>query len=70
MNKKIAALILATIFAVTVTTMAGATSVKCTVDSIENGKVILTCGDKADKLKIGGKVKVKNVIKRKAIEGC
>jgi len=70
MTKRIATLIITAIFALAVTTTAGAVSIKCSVDSIEKGKVILTCGDKAEKLKVGAKVKVKTVIKRKAIEGC
>jgi len=68
--KQLGILIVAAIFAVTVSAMAGAASIKCTVVSIDQGKVLLDCGSKADRLKVDGKVKVKSVVKKKAIEGC
>lgn len=48
--------------------MVMAASVKCTVDSVDGDKVTMTC-KKADKLKVGSKVKVKSASK-KAYEGC
>lgn len=48
--------------------MVMAAKVKCTVDSVEGSKVTLTC-KKADKLKVGGNVEVKEK-KKAAYEGC
>lgn len=45
-----------------------AAKVKCTVDSVDGDKVTMTC-KKADKLKSGMKVQVKEK-KKKAYEGC
>ncbi len=70
MKKRVGAFIMAIIFATAVTGMATAKTIKCNVETIENGKVMLDCGKKADKLKIGTVVKVKTVVKRKAVEGC
>ena len=46
-----------------------ASTTKCTVKGIENHVVTLDCGNKAARLKIGDKVKVK-ADKKKAVEGC
>lgn len=70
MTKRAGAFIMAIIFAAAITGIATAASIKCNVESIKNGKVVLDCGDKAEKLKVDTKVKVKTVIKRKAVEGC
>ncbi len=71
MTKKLTALIMALIFAASLSGIASAArSVTCTVETIEAEKVILNCGSKADKLKEGTKVKVKTVVKRKADAGC
>ncbi len=45
-----------------------ASKVKCKVDSVEGNTVTMTC-KKADKLKAGMKVAVKES-KKKAVEGC
>lgn len=70
MKNKLIATTLALIFAVSITGMAAAAGITCTVETIETGKVILSCGDNADKLKEGAEVMVKTVVQRKAVEGC
>jgi hypothetical protein len=70
MKTKLTALLMAIFFTVSVTGMAAAASIKCSVESVEDGKVVLQCGDKAEKIKIGTEVKVKTIVKRKAVEGC
>ena len=70
MTKKLTALIMALVFAASLSGVAIAASVKCTVETIEDSKVILNCGDKAYKLKEGTKVKVKTVVQRRTDEGC
>lgn len=70
MTKTISAIITALFFTALMTTAAMAASVTCTVETVEADKVILQCGDKAKKLKPGITVKVKEVVKRKAVEGC
>ena len=52
------------------TTGAFAASITCSVESIENGQVLLSCGQLADKIKVGDQVKVRTKTKRKAVEGC
>jgi hypothetical protein len=69
MSKKIVTLAMAMAFVVSTATMSVAASVKCEVKSVEGSTVTLDCGDKADKLHVGDKVKVK-AAKKKAIEGC
>jgi ABC-type transporter Mla subunit MlaD len=65
--KKLVTVVMVVAFALSAgSVMAG--SVSCTVDSIDGDKVTMTC-KKADKLKVGDKVKVK-AGKKKAIEGC
>lgn len=49
-------------------TIVMAAKVKCTVDSVDDDKVVMTC-KKADKLKAGSKVVVKEK-KKAAYEGC
>lgn len=69
MNKKIACLALATVFALgTVGTCLAAKKLKCTVDAVEGEKVTMTC-KKADKLAPGDKVKV-SPSKKASVEGC
>lgn len=68
MNKKIAALTMALIFALSTAGLGFAAKLKCTVDSVEGDKVTMTCED-ADKMKTGDKVKV-TTSKKGAIEGC
>lgn len=67
MKKGIVAVVLALTFAVS--TFAVAATVKCTVDSVSDDKVTMTCKG-ADALKAGDKVKVKAKKKAAAIEGC
>jgi len=69
MNKKIASLALALIFALSTAGMGFAAKLKCTVDSVDGDKVTMTC-EKADKMKAGDKVKVSTAKKKAAVEGC
>ncbi len=53
--------------------MALAATAKCSVVEITEKTVVLDCGDCGailEKIKVGDKVKVKTVKKKKAIEGC
>ncbi len=47
-----------------------AATLKCTVDKVDGEKVILNCGNDAEKLQVGVKVKIKTVKAVAAIEGC
>lgn len=49
---------------------ASAATITCTVNTVEEGQVTLTCGEEAVKLEPGTKVKVRPKAKRKAVEGC
>jgi len=71
MNKKIVALAMTVVFALCTAGLGFAAYVKCTVDSVEGDKVIMTC-DGADKMASGDNVKVKvsSSKKKGAIEGC
>jgi hypothetical protein len=69
MSKKIVTLLMAMAFTVGVAGVSvAAKSVKCKVTAVDGNAVTLDC-KKADKLKVGMKVKVKEA-KKKAIEGC
>ena len=69
MSKKIVTLLMAMAFTVGVAGVSvAAKSVKCKVTAVDGNAVSLDC-KKADKLKVGMKVKVKKA-KKKAIEGC
>ena len=69
MSKKIVTLLMAMAFTVSIAGVSvAAKSVKCKVTAIDGNAVSLDC-KKADKLKVGMKVKVKEA-KKKAIEGC
>ncbi len=68
MNRKIASLMMATVFALGTVSVSFAGKVKCTVDSVDGDKVTMTC-EKADKLKAGDEVKVA-AKKKAAVEGC
>ena len=69
MSKKIVTLLMAMAFTVGVAGVSvAAKSVNCKVTAIDGNAVSLDC-KKADKLKVGMKVKVKEA-KKKAIEGC
>lgn len=70
MNKKLTATIMALIFAASITGIATAASITCTVETIDNGKVLLNCGEKAADLKTGTEVRIKTAVTRKAVEGC
>ena len=62
-------LVIATMVAAFVMTASmGMAKVNCKVDSVDGDKVTMTC-KKADKLKAGMKVQVKEK-KKKAYEGC
>jgi len=70
MKSTITTAIIAVFLAATIGTATAAT-VTCTVETVKDGIVTLNCGDKADKIREGVKVKVKTTVKkRKAIEGC
>jgi hypothetical protein len=69
MSKKIVTLLMAMAFTVGVAGVSvAAKSVKCKVTALDGNAVTLDC-KKADSLKVGMKVKVKEA-KKKAIEGC
>lgn len=68
MNKKMVALAMALVFALSTAGLGFAAKVNCTVDSVEGDKVTMTC-DGADKVKAGDKVKV-SPPKKGAVEGC
>lgn len=69
MKKGLMSLAMALVFALCSATAGFAAKVKCTVDSVEGDKVIMTC-EKADKFKAGDKLKVPTAKKKGAIEGC
>ena len=69
MKTRITTAIMAIIFALSTAMMANAATITCTVDTIEDGKVTLECGDKSKKLKLGEKVKVRTA-KKNMVEGC
>lgn len=69
MRKKLVTLAMAMVFTLSVAGAGfAASTVKCTVDSVEGDKVTMTC-QKADKLSAGDDVKVK-AAKKGAVEGC
>jgi outer membrane protein assembly factor BamE (lipoprotein component of BamABCDE complex) len=69
MSKKIITLILAAAFTVSVAGVSvAAKAVRCKVTAVDGNTVTLDC-KKADQLKAGMKVKVKEA-KKKAVEGC
>ena len=47
-----------------------AATLKCTVEQVENGKIVLNCGEDAAKIEPGVEVKLKTVKKKSAVEGC
>lgn len=67
MRKKITSLALAIIFSLSMAGVGLAAKCKGTVESIEEGKIIITLDGKC-KLKAGEAVNIKT--KKKAIEGC
>lgn len=68
MKKRIVSVALALVFALGSVGAGFAAKVACTVDSVEGGKVTMTC-EGADKLKAGDKVKV-TPPKGGGVEGC
>jgi hypothetical protein len=70
MNKKIVILALAMVFALSTAGLGFAAKLKCTVDAVvvDKNEVTMTC-EKADKMKVGDKVKV-STSKKAAVEGC
>ncbi len=67
--KQLTSVLLAVAFVITATGATFAASSKCMVTAIEDNKVILDCGKKAEKFEVGTEVKIKSM-KKKAIEGC
>ncbi len=68
MKKRIVACTMAVVFALCTAGLGFAAKLKCTVDSVNGEKVIMTC-EKADKLSPGDKVKVATP-RKGAVEGC
>jgi hypothetical protein len=67
MRKKITSVALAIIFSLSMAGVSLAAKCKGTVESVDEGKIVITLDDKCD-LKAGEAVTVKT--KKKAIEGC
>lgn len=70
MKKRLISAVIAFCFVLGVAGASMAARVKCTVDSVDGEKVILNCGDKADKFKKGDELKVPTAKKGAAVEGC
>ena len=68
--KTTSALILALVLSVFTVNTGLATTLKCTVEKVEDGKVVLNCGEDAAKVESGLEVKLKTVKKKAAVEGC
>lgn len=69
MKKVIICLTIGSLFALYANGVFAAT-VKCTVTEITDNVVILDCGKKTSKLKVGDKVKMKTAKKTAVVEGC
>jgi len=67
--KKIMAAAFVLLFVVGTASVGYSAKVKCTVDSVEGDKVMMTCED-ADKFKAGDKLRITAPKKGAAIEGC
>jgi len=67
--KKIVAGLCALFFVVSVAGVSVAAKLKCTVDAVDGDKVTMSC-EKADKLKVGDKLKISPPKKGAAVEGC
>ena len=67
--KKIVAGLCALFFVVSVAGVSVAAKLKCTVEDVKGDIVTLECA-KADKLKIGDKLKISPPKKGAAVEGC
>ena len=68
--KRIISLIAAALLLTATATTGMDATLKCTVTSIDQGTVVLDCGDKATTLKAGDTIKVKTEKAKGAIEGC
>jgi hypothetical protein len=68
MKKKLAAAVLALVFAMGTVGTAFAAKLECVVDAVDGDKVTMTCKD-ADKAKVGDKARVTTKSKG-AVEGC
>ncbi len=69
MKKGIVSVLMALAFTISLVGTGMAAKTVCTVDTVEGDKVTMTC-KKADKLEVGGKVKVKTMKKGGDVEGC
>ena len=71
MKKRLTALIMATMFFAGTVATGFAVNIKCEVKSVDGTTVVLDCGSKAKKFKVGDEVKVKvKVNSSQAVEGC
>ena len=68
--KKVLAAAFVLMFVATTASMSFAAKINCEVEQVDGEKVILNCGDKADKFKEGDKLKVPTAKKCAAVEGC
>ena len=68
--KKVLAAAFVLMFVATTASMSFAAKIKCEVEQVDGEKVILNCGDKADKFEAGDKLKVPTAKKGAAVEGC
>lgn len=69
--KKVCAVAFVLMFVASTATMSFAAKVKCEVTEVkDDGTVIMNCGEKADKFKVGDKLKVPTAKKGAAVEGC
>ncbi len=71
LKKRTSVIVMAIFLAAALTAgVAVAKTLKCTVETVKSGVVTINCGDKADLLKPGDQIKVRPVVKRRAVEGC
>ena len=71
MKKKLTALIMATMFFAGTVATGVAANIKCEVKSVDGTTVVLDCGSKAKKIKVGEVVKIKvKVNSSQTVEGC
>ena len=68
--KKVLAAAFVLMFIATTASMSFAAKIKCEVEQVDGEKVILNCGDKADKFAEGDKLRVPTAKKGAAVEGC
>ena len=71
LNKRTSVIVTAIFLAAALTAgVAVAKTLKCTVETVKSGVVTINCGDKANQLKPGDQIKIRPVVKRRAVEGC